>query len=170
MAMTPTKATDPHMTPSKLARLTALMILPCLPQIGFAQDVADIIVALDAGNWENEQTVRMGGVEVPQANGRSRECLNEAEAILTVGDYIQTFLAGVGPDLNCTITDLRGTQGDITADVSCSGAQGSATDMTMHYEYQPRLVEVSAEGWSSYAGQTVPFTVVGSTRYVGACP
>lgn len=156
------------MTTSRLTRLTLCVAVLALPQLSAAQGVQDTVVRLDAGLWRHEQKVTMAGRELGQGALEGVECLSAADTELTVGQYVEKFLANIGPDLRCTIDSLKGGSGRITADVSCVG-DGTSTEMTMKYEYQRRSAAVTAQGWSTYGSNKIPFNVVASSRHIGDC-
>ncbi|MBT0957026.1 DUF3617 family protein [Alphaproteobacteria bacterium KMM 3653] len=149
--------------------LASLAALICIAQAASADGLRDQVVALKPGQWLNTQTVFMAGREIPQAGHERRECLPQAESALTVGQYVDKFLASMRPALACSINRLTGTSGKVAASVTCKGDQGG-TDMTLTYRYQRERVEVLGEGWSSYAGTKVPFKITAQSRYLGDCP
>jgi hypothetical protein len=158
------------MATTLLTRLILSTVFITSAQFSAAQGLKEQVVELEPGKWVHQQKIYMAGNEVSQGSFRSEECVSEAEAELTIAYYIQKFLDGVGPDLVCSVTNLSGTSGDITADVSCIGDKGTATEMTLNYKYRLRSVEVSGKGWSKYGSHTVPFEVVASSVYLGDCP
>jgi hypothetical protein len=158
------------MPTKRLARLTLCAAFSCTAHLCAAQGLQDQVVELEAGNWSNQQKTYMAGSEAPQGSFKIQECLSEAESKLTVAHYVQKFLKNVGPDVTCNISDLSGASGNITADVNCTGSNGTSTQMTLNYKYALKNVAVSGEGWSTYGGQKIPFKVVASSQYIGDCP
>lgn len=152
-----------------IKRLVLSTVFSLAAQIGAAQSLEGQIVELAAGKWLNQQETYMAGKKVPQGSFSHQECLPEAETALPVSHYIQKFLNGVGPDLACTITNLSGASGNISADISCVGDHGSSSDMTLNYKYGLKKVDISGQGESTYAGQKVPFRIAASSKYVGEC-
>jgi len=153
-----------------LIRLTLAAAFSCLAQVSAAQDITTQIVELEPGNWSNQQRTYMAGSEIPQGSFKIQECLSEADSKLTVGQYVQKFLTNVGPDVKCNVSDLSGSVGDITADVSCTGSNGMSTQMTLNYKHSLKNAEVSGDGWTKYGGKKIPFRVVASSQYLGECP
>ena len=136
---------------------------------GFANDLANNVVNLEVGNWENKQSVTINGHEISHGALGGTECLTEAESQLTIGEYLEKFVQNVGSDHMCTFSDFRGAGGNVTIDVSCSIPDGTTTAMTLNYKYSRTNVSVLGEGMVTTSGTSVPIKVVGTSQYLGAC-
>jgi len=114
-----------------------------------AQTIEDRVIPLDAGAWTHSQTTTVRGVELPVARLSGTECLEEEDANLTVGDYMDKLMKGLGEETDCEITDLQGRAGNVTFTATCT-AEGAPFTSTLDfdYNYTSESVTVLAEGWA----------------------
>lgn len=149
---------------------TAVFISFFSASLSYAQAVNDRVIELDEGLWSHQQTIWIGGVEIPGSEISGTHCLTEAESKLTVLDYSNKLMKGIGEDHQCDISNLSGNGSEVTFNISCT-ATGTplTTNLKMRYEYSRQQVNVIGEGTVDGGGQSSPIRIDSKAQFVGSC-
>jgi len=136
--------------------------------LAYAQSGLDTVIVLNPGQWENSQKTLLAGQEVQLFDNGSAHCLTDAESQLTAGDYLNKLSAGLGPDVTCDFSNIRGTAPNISVNAKCSSTTGISTELNATFTHNPEQVDVLAVG-SINMGLELPVEIRATTKRVGPC-
>ena len=134
-----------------------------------AQTLSEQIINLDVGQWANEQVIYINDRHQQALDLNGTQCLTDADANLSIQDYVDKLMAGVGVDVNCELSNVKNQANRIDFDLMCSNQIGLTTQLSMYYEYSRELVSYEANGTISGVGQARDIRVVGQTKRLGDC-
>ena len=149
---------------SALILTTAFMASP----LAQAQSSLDTMIKLTPGQWENSQQTLLAGQEFPLFDNGSGQCLTDAESQLTAGEYLDKLKTGLGSDVTCDFSNMRGSGADISIDMTCSSPSGPSIAMSATFTHSPEQVDVLATGTIDM-GLTLPVEIRATTKRVGPC-
>lgn len=133
------------------------------------QNLSDQVINLKTGQWVSEQSTYIDGNRQGHIDLQNSHCLDESEANLTLQDYVNKMMNGVGADANCDFSNIQSQPGRVDFDLKCSNSIGLTTQLSMFYQYSPEQVEFEANGTLTGNGGSRPIKIEGNTRRVGEC-
>ncbi len=134
-----------------------------------AQDVLDAIIKLKPGKWNNTQSIEINGVEIPASTLSKSHCVTASEAHLTVKEYSEKMMQGLGTDSQCDISNLRKNVGQVSFNLTCFPEEGLRSSMGVTYNYNHTQVTILANGTMEGGGRSVPIKVTALTKFTGDC-
>ena len=135
----------------------------------FAQNLSEQIIKLDVGQWVNEQSIYINDRHQQALDLNGTQCLTDADANLSIQDYVDKLMTGVGVDVNCDLSNVKNQANRVDFDLTCSNQIGLTTQLSMYYEYSRESVSYEAKGTISGVGQARELRVIGRTRRLGDC-
>lgn len=138
----------------------------------FGQSLSDLVVALDTGQWDHKQSTYINGSLQNGLNLNGSQCLTESEANLTVQDYADKMMKGLGmgaSDESCDFSNINAQAGSVNFDLMCTSSAGGSTKLHIAYNHTRVLAKFEASGTITGNGYSIPIRVEGGSSRVGDC-
>jgi hypothetical protein len=137
-------------------------------EIGHAQSLENSIVTLAEGSWSYQQKTFINGQEIVPARLSERNCVTEAQAQMSISQYIQKASQGFGKDVTCNLSPVRGTVGNVQIDLQCSNAHAT-TSLALNYTYSLTAMSLTGTGHTKVDGVSMPIRITGNSQHTGPC-
>lgn len=147
----------------------SLFVTLCAAE-AFGQSLSDIVVNIDTGQWQHTQSTYIGRNRQDALELNGTHCVTESESNLTVQDYADKLVAGVGQDANCDFSEIRSEAGFIYFDLICSNSADVTTELEVIYrQHSSALITFDSHGTVTALGHSTPLRVEGGTVRLGDC-